>query len=151
MLVSFLQKAFNNWEERNENKGMSSLIVESISNGNILERTNDPIAVQFITSFIFNNYPDTFNAVTDNSGATVIERMSAIEITALLSDDIGGVADKKVLVNLHCHMKYKTDNANLFASKKDIDTLTNCMLTIETSEPVYVKAPGEKEEMLGTC
>ena len=138
------QKAFNNWE-RNE-KGMSSLI-ESISNGNILERTNDPIAVQFITSFIFTNYPDTFNAVTENSGATVIERMNAIETAALLSDM--GVADKKVLVTLHRHMKYKTDGANLFASKKDIDTLTNRMPTIETSEPVYVKAPGEKEETLG--
>ena len=138
------QRTFNKWE-RNE-KGMSSLI-ESMSNGKVSEQTNDLVAVQFITSFIFTYYPDTFNAVADNLGATVVERMNAIETAALLSDM--GVADKKVLVTLHRHMKYKTDGANLFASKKDIDTLTNRMPTIETSEPVYVKAPGEKEETLG--
>lgn len=115
----------NNWE-RNEKKGISSLI-ESISNGNILERTNDPIAVQFLTSFIFTNYPDTFDAVTENSGATVIERMNAIKTAALFSDM--GVADRKLLITLHRHMKYKTEGVNLFASKIDIDKLVqsyNC-------------------------
>ena len=65
--------------------------------------------------------------------------MNAIETAALLSDM--GVTDKKVLVTLHCHMKYKTDGANLFASEKDIYMLTNHMSTIETNEPVYVRAP----------
>ena len=138
-------KAFDNWE--NGTNTMHNLL-EFMSKGkqNI---HGHPIAVKYIAHLLLKSFKSTMIDSIDSAlpnNATVMERMTAIETAALLSDT--GIPDKVLFTQFHRHIRSKsrTKQFSLFTCRDEMNQLVvDKVPHVGYSQYGYEKEEGKKK------